>query len=832
MKRTLLSAALVLFAVLGAKSQIVVSGNITANTTWTKDNIYILNGWVYVKNNATLTIQPGTLIKGDFNSKGALIIERGSKIMAVGTEQEPIVFTSQKPVGQRNFGDWGGLIVCGKASINVPGDTAIIEGGVGSVYGGGAAPDDGDNSGVIQYVRIEYGGIPFQPNSEINGLTCGGVGSGTTIDHVQVSYSGDDAFEFFGGTVNAKYLIAYGNWDDDFDTDFGFRGKIQFAISLRDPAFADQSGSNGFESDNDGTGSGNTPITKPIFSNVTVIGPLANGTANALYRRGLHLRRNTRTNVFNSVFVGYPTGLFIESTTTQANATSGELNFRNNVLAQMTDTLAAQSNGSNVNGAFNLTTWFNTPAFANALANNVTDLGIVDWSLIDPDLRLTGGSILNAGADFTYANLQGGFFTTTTYRGAFGSTDWTTCWAEWNPQQEPYLAATNNTIVAAITPNGATTICQGESVTLEATAGSSYLWSNGATTQSITVSASGTFTVQVWNSNRCTDVSDPLTVTVNALPNATITPSGSTTFCTGSSVTLTAASSASYLWSTGDITQSIVVTTTGSFQVTVTDGNGCSNESQIVTTSVSNAPAPTIGVGGGTTFCDGGSVVLTSSSADTYNWSNGATTQAITVTSSGSYTVTVTNTDPCNGTGPSDPVDVTVNPLPVVNFTKSVSGGTVDFTNNSTGGMSYLWDFGDGLLSNQEDASHTYTANGTYTVCLTVTTSDGCVDSMCQTLTLSAVGLEDPRDVLSALSVYPNPANAVATVQFSTETASELVITLHDVLGRVVMNLGSGSFAPGDHTVMADLTALDQGIYFVMISGDGQRLLKQLAVAR
>ena len=131
-----------------------------------------------------------------------------------------------------------------------------IEGGVnnaaGDAFYGGT--DANDNSGVLRYVRIEFPGIAFTDNNEINGLTCGGVGAATTLEHVQVSYSGDDSFEFFGGTVNAKYLIAYRGWDDDFDTDFGYSGKIQFAVSLRDPEIADQSGSNGFESDNDGSG--------------------------------------------------------------------------------------------------------------------------------------------------------------------------------------------------------------------------------------------------------------------------------------------------------------------------------------------------------------------------------------------------------------------------------------------------------------------------------------------------------------------------------------------------------------------------------------------------
>ena len=227
----------------------IPAGHITSNQTWTSGNTYLLNGWVYIDAGVTLTIQPGTVIRGDAANKGALIIERGGKLIANGTASQPIVFTSNKAAGSRGYGDWGGIILCGYAQINQPGGTAIIEGGVGSVYGGGSNPNNADNSGTLTYVRIEFAGIAFAANNEINGLTMGGVGNGTTIDYIQVSFCGDDAFAWFGGTVNAKHLIAFRSWDDDFDTDNGFTGKIQFAVSLRDPNVADVSGSNGFESE-------------------------------------------------------------------------------------------------------------------------------------------------------------------------------------------------------------------------------------------------------------------------------------------------------------------------------------------------------------------------------------------------------------------------------------------------------------------------------------------------------------------------------------------------------------------------------------------------------
>lgn len=216
---------------------ITVSGDITSDTRWYEQAEYNLSGFVYVKNNATLTIEPGTIIKGVSNTKATLIIERGSKIMAAGTAEKPIVFTSDKAPGQRATGDWGGIVIAGNAKTNKHDDgtgIGIAEGGIGTKYGGN---DDNDNSGVLQFVRIEFPGIPLTStaNSEINGLTLYSVGMGTTIDHIQVSYSGDDSFEWFGGNVNMKYLVALGGLDDGFDTDNGFSGKIQFGLIIQDP---------------------------------------------------------------------------------------------------------------------------------------------------------------------------------------------------------------------------------------------------------------------------------------------------------------------------------------------------------------------------------------------------------------------------------------------------------------------------------------------------------------------------------------------------------------------------------------------------------------------
>ena len=196
-------------------------------------------------------------------------------------------------------------------------------------------------------MRIEFAGYPFKKDQEINGLTLGSVGAGTTIDHVQVSYSNDDSFEWFGGTVNCKHLIAFHGWDDDFDTDNGFSGKVQYGLSVRDSRIADASQSNGFESDNNASGSTAEPYTTATFSNITFLGPKTfdasftndktyinggginpeNGSSMGLFQAAMHIRRNSRLNVNNTLAIGWPIGLILdnEKGNTQGAATNGQM---------------------------------------------------------------------------------------------------------------------------------------------------------------------------------------------------------------------------------------------------------------------------------------------------------------------------------------------------------------------------------------------------------------------------------------------------------------------------------------------------------------------------
>lgn len=411
-------------------NMVVLQGDVTADKTLRAQDTVVLKGYVYVKAGATLTFEAGTIVKSDITEKGALIIERGAKLIANGTAEKPIVFTSGKAINERIPGDWGGIILLGKASTNRTTEP-IIEGGVGKPYGG---TEDNDNSGSLKYVRIEYAGIAAQPGSEINGLTLGGVGSGTTLEHIQVTYGNDDAFEFFGGTVNAKYLIAYATADDDFDFDFGYRGKIQYAISLRDPKFVDGGDAgNGVESDNDGQGSNATPYTHPVLSNFTFVGPNGDPNTAANHNYGNRWRRASRFDVHNSILLGYAkAGLAVDGEAAALAYQSGESKFKNNLVHAVTKPFLSRDN----------TVFTDSTLQVRAISEgcmvfaNHTDLKLTNpTNLTAPNFMPVAGSPALTGASFTGLDA---FFNITTFRGAIGTTDWTTGWTNWTPQTTQY----------------------------------------------------------------------------------------------------------------------------------------------------------------------------------------------------------------------------------------------------------------------------------------------------------------------------------------------------------------------------------------------------------
>ena len=397
-----------------ATSVVNVSGLISTNTSWSAANEYHLDGKVYVTGGATLTIPAGTKIVGKYYAQpekaSALIVTRNGKINAVGTASNPIVMTAES--GHQTPGGWGGFIVLGNAPINQSGKVYIeginastVPDGVDVSYGG---TDANDNSGKIQYVRVEYAGANVSQDNELNSFTFGGVGAGTTLDHCQAYYGEDDAFEFFGGTVNAKYLVSTSTHDDAFDFDFGYNGKLQFLVATVDATSTYYtSNPNGIECDNDGTGTDATPKTHPVISNLTIrgaemSGAVAGGGVSGYLKDGAHFRRNCGFTLVNSIIYGYPYGVELQGA-------SSEYTFKNNVIQG----------------------W--TAAYKSSFGADDSNIVVTDanyglttpWGVYDNDAALMpNASPANTGVNFSDLD---SWFTTTTYKGAVGGrSNWLT----------------------------------------------------------------------------------------------------------------------------------------------------------------------------------------------------------------------------------------------------------------------------------------------------------------------------------------------------------------------------------------------------------------------
>jgi PKD repeat protein len=770
-----------------------VSTDVLTNTTWS--GVIKLQNKIYVKNNATLTILPGTIIRGDKLSQATLIVTRGAKIYANGTATNPVVFTSNEAAGTRLPGDWGGLVLLGLAKNNQPGGVANIEGIVPSTdtqFGGNF---DNDNSGSLTYVRIEFSGIPLEPNKELNGLTCGSVGSGTVIDYVQVSHCGDDSFEWFGGTVNCKHLIAYRGLDDDFDTDYGYRGKIQFGLAIRDKDLSDAPGdSNCFESDNDAAGSTAQPKTRPIFSNMTIVGPKGNGTivlpVGEKFEKAFRLRRNTSTSCLNSLVTGWEKGLSIESSTTAANVTGDSLMFASNTMTNFT-------NGTNVITSAGISGAFYAGFYGVDGNDSTNTLSQVNWVNLfttlgtTPDARLNTGSVAGTTASFTNPK----FFS-----------------------------------IAAPSVTNTVTYCQNaqaNAITGTSLPGNTLYYYTlavgglGSMTPIIpSTTTPGVYTYYISQKNAAGDESprSMVTVTVNALPaTPTISASGSTTFCTGGSVVLSSSSTTGNLWSNGSIASTITVSNSGSFSVTVTDGNSCSATSTSINVNVSNAPIPTI-TATSTTACSGDTVILSSSTADSYVWSTGQTTQSIALTaSSANITVTTVNANACNGVGMSQPTSVTFTATPTAAGSFTTSGNVATFTNTSTGAGSYSWDFGDFSNSSASAPTHAYAANGAYTVTLTA------INGNCTSTTTFTVNISVALDELQGitLNLYPNPANQEVNIALNGAALESVVVI--DQFGRTVKVSNVSNINVSD---------LATGVYQVILYTDKGNITRRLVVSK
>lgn len=408
----------------------VIEGEITSSRTLDASKKYLLVGKVYVTAPNTLTIPAGTVIFGDKDTKAALIINRGAKIMANGTATNPIVFTSEAPAGFRNRGDWGGIVICGNALTNGNANSTI-EGiaastGENGVYGPGAGAAINDqNSGTMTFVRIEFAGVELSPDNELNSLTMGSVGSGTTINNIMISYANDDAYEWFGGTNNHNYLIAYSTWDDDFDSDRGYAGKVQFGLVVRDANIADKSGSRAFEASSNSNASA-APHSLAEFANITVMGPrVFNSTINANFQAGVEINSNSAIKVRNSIVAGWPTGARFNGSGADANIT-GTLFFRNaaNSATGGGASLPANYATNNVllgDSSIASTVWAAAPSFSNP----------------NPLLGANSGVVATGAPALT------GFPVSPAYHGAFGTSadagwNWSAGWIEWNPITKAY----------------------------------------------------------------------------------------------------------------------------------------------------------------------------------------------------------------------------------------------------------------------------------------------------------------------------------------------------------------------------------------------------------
>jgi hypothetical protein len=421
--------------------------NITGTVTLDASKVYLLTSTCVVRSGGKLIIPAGTVIRGAADLTAtpklyALItVERGGMIEVNGTSTNPVVMTSNKAAGSRDRGDWGGLVLCGKA-VNNQGLDVQLEGfnnvAVDNTLGKFGGTDDADNSGVVKYVRIEFAGLAFEPNKEVNSLTMGSVGSKTEIEGVQCSFGNDDAFEWFGGTVSCKKLISYKTTDDDFDTDFGYRGAVQFGIAVRDTAYFDlswnatsgASTSETFESDNDAAGSGKLPLTSALFSNITCVGPVPldktyndlTATQKGAFRRGARIRRNSRLSIVNSVFMGYRNFIMFDgdSVLVASGVKSGSISETSNVLRNnfIANTAAASAAGATNTGLAEVDSK-NTPAAMDAWlrdvknSNKIDDASYVSGAiLVDPknatapDFRPVTASKIN-----TLANYDAAIFT-------------------------------------------------------------------------------------------------------------------------------------------------------------------------------------------------------------------------------------------------------------------------------------------------------------------------------------------------------------------------------------------------------------------------------------
>ena len=418
----------------------MLSGFISANTTLYADSLYILSGYVKVTNAATLTIQPGTKIVGDTLTPGSsLWILRGSRINAVGTAAAPIVFTSARAAGNRKPGDWGGIIIVGNAPINRTANPIFTEGPTGASENYAGGNNFNDNSGQLKYVRIEFAGYDVSNGAgqELNSLSSYAVGRGTTYEYVQSMAGLDDSFEFFGGGVDARYLVSYESGDDHFDWTEGYQGRIQFMIALQTTTLQPRPGTgtlssdprgfegDGCESDKAGCTYANTPYSSPVFANFTIIGPGA-GVFTPADGNGAVIRRGSAGTLVNGVIGRWPgVGISLRDAASDNLRQVDSLMVRNVLLVDNGSNFepVGTNFGANLNNAaYNIATGTGvTGLFASLPAQpTAPTLATLDWTPAAGSALATGGMATFAGTPIAgrVNNYFGGTVAATAFRGA------------------------------------------------------------------------------------------------------------------------------------------------------------------------------------------------------------------------------------------------------------------------------------------------------------------------------------------------------------------------------------------------------------------------------
>jgi hypothetical protein len=393
----------------------IIQGRLSTTLNLTNDHYYVLRGAVFVAEGGVLNIQAGTTVAGELATLGTLVVERGGRLNALGTATQPVVMTSDQAIGNRNRGDWGGLIINGRAPLNVPGGIAIGEGDTGE-YGGN---DPNDSSGILRYLRVEFAGIEFSPDNELNGIAFQGVGRGTTVDYVQVKMNRDDGVEFFGGTVDIKHVVLNAIRDDSLDWTFGWIGRVQYLVAQQRGDDADM----GIEADNNDINNNLLPRANPTIYNMTLVGDPTTTFGNES-NIGMILRRGTATTIRNAIVMGFKSwGLDINGTASIAEAQAGTLTVRNSIFF---------NNGSLRAGAQY------SPAsvpFMTDPSLRIGDPGLIDpYNLAAPNFRPASTATLAGGQLAPAIPPNDGFFDVTTFIGAFSpdpEQDWTRGWTDY-----------------------------------------------------------------------------------------------------------------------------------------------------------------------------------------------------------------------------------------------------------------------------------------------------------------------------------------------------------------------------------------------------------------